>query len=199
MTATSRTVALDDGRALDVLLGGDPDGFPLVLHHGTPSDASLFRDWDEECATRGLRLVAVSRPGYATSTRVPGRDVAQAARDTAAVLDLLGHRDFVTAGWSGGGPHALACAAVLPDRCRGAATLAGVGPSGQPDLDFTAGMGPENVEEFGAAEAGEATLRRWMDVNGTPMQQVTADESLRRSAVWFHRSTRTRSPPGSPR
>jgi pimeloyl-ACP methyl ester carboxylesterase len=176
MTATTRPFELPDGRAVDVLLGGDQDGFPLVMHHGTPSDATTFADWHEACRARGLRLVCVSRPGYATSTRLPGRDVANAARDTEAVLDLLGHDSFVTAGWSGGGPHALACAALLHDRCLAAATLAGVGPHGEHDLDFLAGMGPENVDEFGAALAGEQPLRAWLEEFGEPFRHVTGEQ-----------------------
>lgn len=176
MDATTRSLAMPDGRTADAFLGGDPRGFPLVMHHGTPSDSTTFADWHEACATRGLRLVCVSRPGYATSTRLPGRDVAHAARDTAAVLDALGLGEFLTAGWSGGGPHALACAALLPGRCLAAATLAGVGPYGVPDLDFLAGMGPENVEEFGAAVAGEDVLREWMAGNAEPFRQVTGEQ-----------------------
>jgi pimeloyl-ACP methyl ester carboxylesterase len=83
---------------------------------------------------------------------------------------------FVTGGWSGGGPHALACAALLPDRCRAAATLAGVGPSGDDELDFLADMGPENVEEFGAAQEGEDALRAWMAEFGEPFRHVTAEQ-----------------------
>ncbi len=122
---------------------------------------------------RGLRLVGVSRPGYAASARRPGRTVADAAADTAAVLDTLGLDRFVTAGWSGGGPHALACAALLPGRCLKAATLAGVGPWGESDLDFLDGMGPENVDEFGAALQGEAALRGWMAAHGGGLREVT--------------------------
>lgn len=177
MSTEHRSISIHGGRrSLDVLLGGAPDGLPLVLHHGTPSDATIWTGWESACADRGLRLVAVSRPGYATSTRVTGRDVAHAASDTAALLDLLGHGDFLAAGWSGGGPHALACAAVLPDRCRVVATLAGAAPFGMPDLDFTAGMGPENVEEFGAAAAGEAELRAWMTEHGEAFRRVTGDD-----------------------
>jgi pimeloyl-ACP methyl ester carboxylesterase len=158
MTRT-HTMTLPDGRTLEVFLGGDPAGLPLVMHHGTPSGSTMFADWHDACVAHGLRLICVSRPGYTTSTRLPGRDVASAARDTAAVLDHFGHTEFLTAGWSGGGPHALSCAALLADRCRAAATLAGVGPYGAAGLDFLAGMGPENVEEFGAALEGEAALR----------------------------------------
>ena len=123
-----------------------------------------------------MRLICASRAGYSDSSRLPGRNVAHAARDTAEVLDRLGHQRFVTLGWSGGGPHALACAALLPARCGAVATLGGVGAYGAPDLNFLAGMGPENVEEFGAAIAGEATLRRWMDRNGMELKTITGPQ-----------------------
>lgn len=176
MTSRTSTLALPDGRSVDVFDGGDPHGFPLVMHHGTPSDATTFADWHQACADRGLRLLCASRPGYAGSTRLAGRDVANAARDTAALLDLLDLGAFVTAGWSGGGPHALACAALLHDRCLAAATLAGVGPYDGEDLEFLEGMGPENVEEFGAAVAGEDELRSWMGQFGEAFRQVTGEQ-----------------------
>jgi pimeloyl-ACP methyl ester carboxylesterase len=169
---------LADGRVLDLFLGGDAAGQALVMHHGTPSDSTTFATWHAACAARGLRLICISRPGYAGSSRQAGRNVAAAARDVAAVLDRLGHETFHTAGWSGGGPHALACAAMLKTRCLGVATLAGVGPYGADDLDFLAGMGPENVEEFGAALAGEAELRSWKHKNAEPFRHVTGAEII---------------------
>ncbi|HEX6856669.1 MAG TPA: alpha/beta fold hydrolase [Streptosporangiaceae bacterium] len=84
--------------------------------------------------------------------------MADAAADTAAVLDHLEAGPFLTAGWSGGGPHALACAALLPDRCLAAASLAGVAPYGAAGLDWLAGMGEENIQEFRTAVAGPAPL-----------------------------------------
>lgn len=176
MSSTNNALALPDGRTVDVFLGGDPQGFPLVMHHGTPSDSTTFADWHDACAARGLRLICVSRPGYATSTRLVGRRVASAAVDTADVLDHLGLGRFITAGWSGGGPHALACAALLADRCLAAASLAGVGPYDAPDLDFLAGMGPENVDEFGAALVGEEAVQAWMEENGAGFRDVTGEQ-----------------------
>jgi len=169
-------LAVDDGRNLDVLVGGAASGPTIVLHHGSPSDATAWSDWHEDAERRGARIVSVSRPGYATSTRQPGREVADAAADVAAVLDHLGIDEYVTAGWSGGGPHALACAALHPDRCRAAATLAGAAPFGVPGLDFLGGMGPENVEEFGAALQGEPVLRNWLAEHGEAFRHVTAAE-----------------------
>ncbi len=135
-----------DGRTLDVLLAGDDDSsFGLVCHHGTPSDATIWSDWHEDALSNNLRLVAISRPGYGLSDRLEGRRVASVAEDVEDVLDALGIIEFVSLGWSGGGPHALACGALLPERCKAVSSLAGVGPYGEPDLDFLDGMGPENV------------------------------------------------------
>lgn len=175
MSVITESIALPDGRFTDVLLGGDPAGYPLVMHHGTPGDSTIFADWHAPCLARGIRLICASRPGYAASTRVVGRSVAQVAGDVTAILDRLGHTRFMTAGWSGGGPHALACAALLADRCAATATLAGVGPFVTDDLDFLAGMGPENVAEFGAALQGEPTLRTWLQENAEPLRTVTGD------------------------
>lgn len=175
MSVRTQPLTLADGRVVDVFLGGDPAGYPLVMHHGTPADATTFADWHAPCQARGLRLICASRPGYAASTRLAGRSVADVAADTLAILDWLGHSSFITAGWSGGGPHALACAALLPDRCAAAATLAGVGPFGADDLDFLAGMGPENIAEFGAAMKGEPALRLWMQAHAEPLRAVTGE------------------------
>ena len=171
-----RAYSHPDGRTSDLLVGGDPLGPALVLHHGTPSDASLWASWDGVARENGLRLIALSRPGYATSTRRPGRSVADIASDVRDVLGALDVPWFVTAGWSGGGPHALATAHLLGDRCRAVATLAGVGPFGAPDLDFLAGMGPENHDEFGAATRGEADVRAWLGKHAAVFRSATGPE-----------------------
>ncbi len=171
-----RAFSHHDGRVTDLLVGGAPLGAALVLHHGTPSDASLWGTWDGVARENGLRLVALSRPGYATSTRLPGRTVATVAQDVREVLDAFDVPWFVTAGWSGGGPHALATANLLGDRCRAVATLAGVGPFGVPDLDFLAGMGPENHAEFGAALRGEAEVRAWLGEHAASFRNATGPE-----------------------
>ena len=164
------------GRVLDVLVGGAANGPALVMHHGTPSDATLWADWDAIADARGIRLLAISRPGYGGSTPQPGRHVADVAADVELVLRHFDVPWFVTAGWSGGGPHALACAALLGARCRAAATLAGVGAYGVSDLDFLAGMGPENHAEFGAALRGKADLSAWLATNAEALRSVTGPE-----------------------
>lgn len=164
---------LPDGRVADLLVAGASHGPALLMHHGTPSDASLWSSWDGVAKELGLRLLALSRPGYATSTRAPGRCVADVANDVRAVLEAFAVPWFVTAGWSGGGPHALATAQILADRCRGVATLAGVGVYGAADLDFLAGMGPENHQEFGAALRGETDVRAWLLANAAEFATVS--------------------------
>jgi pimeloyl-ACP methyl ester carboxylesterase len=140
------------------VLAGKSGDQPLVFHWGTPGAAVWFEPIATAAARMGLRVVMYSRPGYAGSTQRPGRSVADAADDVAAVLDALGADTFVTLGWSGGGPHALACAALLPDRCLAATSLAGVAPYPAAGLDWMAGMGAENIEEFSAALEGKEAL-----------------------------------------
>jgi pimeloyl-ACP methyl ester carboxylesterase len=153
------TFTLPDGRLIDIQVTGPADGVPLVFHHGTPGSVTQFGAIARAVHARGLRLVTFSRAGYGGSTRRPGRAVVAAADDVTALLDHLAAPRALVAGWSGGGPHALATAARLPDRVAGALVIAGVAPYGMPDLDFLAGMGQENVEEFGLALRGEDALR----------------------------------------
>jgi pimeloyl-ACP methyl ester carboxylesterase len=156
--ARSHTLTTDDGRTLSFLEEGEPDGAAVVVHHGTPGAGRFSRLELASAGQLGLRLIAYDRPGYGGSTRQPGRSVADAAHDVAAILEDLGVERFATYGVSGGGPHALACAAVLPDRCAAAASVAGVGPADAPDLDFLDGMGEGNIEEFGIAGEGREPL-----------------------------------------
>jgi pimeloyl-ACP methyl ester carboxylesterase len=165
-----------DGRVIEFLVAGPADGLPLVLHEGTPCGLALYPPTVRAAADRGLRVVLAARPGYEGSTPRPGRRVVDVAGDTAAVLDELGADSFVTAGWSGGGPHALACAAALPGRCLAAASIAGVAPYLAPGLDWMAGMGPENVAEFGAALAGQAELTAFLDREAATMGAVTGQD-----------------------
>jgi pimeloyl-ACP methyl ester carboxylesterase len=156
------TVTTPDTRSLEVLVEGPSDGFPLVYHSGTPSGAVEFAYLSQAAAASGLRTVTFSRPGYGESTPQPGRTVADVCGDVSAVLAALGLEQFVAFGWSGGGPHALACAALMGDSCRGAATLAGVAPYPAPGLAWLDGMGAENVAEFGAALAGADALTAFL-------------------------------------
>ena len=170
------TVPAAGGRQLEVLAGGPEGGLPLVFHNGTPGGLVAFEPMTAAAAERGLRTVMYGRPGYGASTPQPGRRVADAAGDVAAVLDALGAEQFVSAGWSGGGPHALACAALLPERCLGAASIAGVAPHDAGGLDWLAGMAGENVAEFGAATAGEAELTAYLTAEAATLRDITGEQ-----------------------
>jgi pimeloyl-ACP methyl ester carboxylesterase len=176
-------VLLPDGRSLEVVVTGPAEGVPLVFHHGTPGSAMQFTAIQRAVTDRGLRLVTLSRPGYGASTRLPGRRVADAAADTAAVLDHLDAERCLVAAWSGGGPHALACGALLPDRVVGVLSIASVAPFAADGLDWSAGMGDENVEEFGAAAGGEAALRPYLDAVRGEMVQITGEDLSRSMAT----------------
>jgi len=169
----TRVLATPDGRALEMLTAGPDDGLPLIFHNGTPGGLVAFPAMVAEAAARGLRTVMYARPGYGGSTGQPGRRVADAAADVTAVLGGLGARQFVTVGWSGGGPHALACAAWLPGRCLAAASLAGVAPAQAAGLDWTAGMARENVTEFDAAGQGKIALTAFLEEAAPGLRQVS--------------------------
>ncbi|CAN5218063.1 alpha/beta hydrolase [soil metagenome] len=135
------TVRLRDGRELVVHDTGLADAaLTVVWHHGSPQTGGLLEPLVRSATARGIRLVSYGRPSYGGSTPNPGRSVASAARDVEQLADALGIERFAVMGASGGGPHALACAAVLPDRVLAAATLAGIAPLQSPGLDFFAGM-----------------------------------------------------------
>jgi pimeloyl-ACP methyl ester carboxylesterase len=176
MTAERTTVRTGDGRDLEVVRHGPAAAFPLVFQCGTPNAPDEFPLLFEAVDARGWQLVAYARPGYAGSSRHEGRSVADAADDVAAILDRFGLDRFVTLGWSGGGPHALGCAALLQDRCDAAASLAGVAPFDAAGLDFLAGMGPENVEEFGAAARSRAELQAFLDPFAAELRGITGDQ-----------------------
>ena len=173
MTAQKMIVRTAAGRQLEALVSGPPDGLTVVLQNGTPAGLMAAPGIPEAVAERDLRLVLYARPGYERSTPDPGRQVSSAAADLAAVLDALGAGEYVTVGWSGGGPHALACAALSHGRCLAAASMAGVAPYHSVGLDWLAGMGGENVAEFQAAVAGPEELTSFLAPAAREMASVT--------------------------
>jgi pimeloyl-ACP methyl ester carboxylesterase len=167
-------VEVGGGRQLAVRVSGPDGAVPLVFHHGTPGASTPVRAVERVVHARGLRLVTTARPGYGESTRQPGRRVADVVGDTAAVLEALDAPRCYIAGWSGGGPHALACAARL-EGCHGALVIAGVAPASAEGIDWMAGMGADNVEEFGRAQAGEDQLRPFLDETRTEIMGASTE------------------------
>jgi pimeloyl-ACP methyl ester carboxylesterase len=154
----SATVAAAGGRELSVGTWGDPRGAPVFLLHGTPGSRFGPRPRPALLYRLGIRLIAYDRPGYGDSDRHVGRSVSEAAADVAAVADAFGIERFAVIGRSGGGPHALACAALLPGRVTRAAVLAGLAPRDAEGLDWFAGMNEANVAAFSVAGRGIEAL-----------------------------------------
>jgi pimeloyl-ACP methyl ester carboxylesterase len=127
---SERDVQLEDGRTLRVYDAGPDaaDAFTLLWHHGSPQTGALLEPLLEAAAERDIRLLSYARPSYGGSSPQPGRNVASAAADVAQIADALGIGQFAVMGASGGGPHALANAALLPDRVTGVVSLASPAP-----------------------------------------------------------------------
>jgi pimeloyl-ACP methyl ester carboxylesterase len=141
-----RTAQAPGGRTLSIEEAGDPNGHPVLVQMGTPNSRHLYQPNGIDAAVRGLRLISYDRPGYGGSTRQPGRSVADCAADVRAICAELGIGRLAMWGASGGGPHVLACAALLPDLVTAVASLASPAPLDAEGLDFFAGMGQDNAD-----------------------------------------------------
>lgn len=173
-----RTVTLPDGSTLAGLIDMDaPAGAEvLVYHHGTPAAGPERGPLLDAARAAGFQLVQVVRPGYGPSTRQPGRRIVDVVPLVEALLADLGVERFATIGWSGGGPHAIATAALMPARCAGALSLAGVAPHDADGLAWTDGMGQDNLDEFAASVAGEAALEEFLSRAHASLATVTGAE-----------------------
>ena len=175
-TAMRTRLQLAGGRDLDVFVSGPAHGDILLFHHGTPGSGWPIRTHVNAARRLGLRFVAASRPGYGDSTRQAGRSIVDVVSDSSAVLDAVGAERCFVAGWSGGGPHALACSARMPDRIAGVLIIAGVASYRAEGLNFMDGMGADNVVEFGKAIEGEAVLRPYVERERKHLLAATAEE-----------------------
>ena len=164
-----------DGRMLAVAEWGDPDGVPLFALHGTPGGRIAYWIDPGIYARHGLRRFTLDRPGYGESTRLPGRIVVDIVPDVVAIADELGVGRFAVTGGSGGGPHALACAALLPDRVLRCLADVSVAPYSAHGLDWLDGMTAGNIEEFKAAIAGEEAIRSIAERERTTMLERLAE------------------------
>jgi len=169
-------VTTADGRVLSVREAGDPVGVPVLVLNGTPSSSLLYEPNVRDAEEKGIRLISYDRPGYARSTRKRGRAVADCAEDVATVCDALGIERLCVWGISGGGPHALAVAALLPERVAAAAALAPVAPFDAEGLDWYEGMGEQNVVEFGAVFEGEEAHLAVLERDRQEMLSATPEE-----------------------
>ena len=153
-------VTTTDGRTLAVAEWGDPAGTPFISMHGTPGGRITY--WQDPTidARHGLRRITYDRPGYGESSRLEGRSVADVVTDVEAITAALGIDKFVVSGGSGGGPHCLATAALMPKRVIRCLAEVSIAPYPSEGLDWLDGMAEGNVEEFAAAMKGEEYHRR---------------------------------------
>ena len=171
-----RTIRTPDGRTLAVEIDGDPAGLPVLVHAGTPNSRHLYGPNVRDAGDRGLRLIGYDRPGYGGSTPHPGRTVADCAADVRAICAALDIGRLAMWGISGGGPHVLACAALLPDLVVAAASLASEAPYGAEGLDWFDGMGQLNVDDIRLFFADEAAARAQLDKEREQTLAASPDE-----------------------
>ncbi len=156
-----RSLHLEDGRSLEFCRSGPSDAAAwLIFHVGTPSVATLYPHVTAAAEARGIGVASYSRAGYGGSTRSEGRTVAQEAINTATLADHLGASTFFVAGWSGGGPGALACAALLPERVRSCVVFAGSSPVEEVGPDWYRWFPEDHREELRVLATGSAETFR---------------------------------------
>ncbi len=173
-----KTITTADGRVLCLEVAGDPDGPVIVYHHGTPMSRLLFSAHVADVETKGACLVGYDRPGYGGSSRHQGRSVADVVADVRAIAADLGTERVLTWGISGGGPHALACAALAPDLIAAAASLAAPAPYGAQGLDYFEGMGELNVEDIKLALRDPEAYEKKATADAEEMRQATVEEMI---------------------
>jgi pimeloyl-ACP methyl ester carboxylesterase len=180
---SERDVRLDDGRTLRVYdTGADPaEAFVVFWHHGSPQTGALFEPLLSAAAERAIRLLSYGRPSYGGSSPRPGRDVASAAADVAQIADAFGIAQFAVMGASGGGPHALACAALLLNRVTGVVCLAGIAPLTE-DFDWFDGMASEGG--LRAAIGGREARQRYAASDEFDTDSFTSADWAALSGVW---------------
>jgi len=181
---TERDVLQPDGRRLvvhDAGSSGDSDELTVIWHHGSPQTGALLDPLLAAAAARGIRLVSYARPSYGGSSPNPGRDVASAAGDVEHIADTLSVGRFAVMGASGGGPHALACPARLPDRVIGAVCLASPAPYTD-GFDWYAGMASPGA--LRAAAAGREARERFALTDEFDESQFTAADWAALAGTW---------------
>jgi pimeloyl-ACP methyl ester carboxylesterase len=155
---------------------GDPHGTPVLFHHGTPMSRLLYAGWDATAQAANVRLIGYDRAGYGRSDRHEGRVVADCAADVRAIADALEITRLGVIGLSGGGPHALACAALLPDLVPRVVSLAAVAPFDADGLDWFADTGEWNVEETKLFLSDRAAARRTYEQDVEDLRSKSAEE-----------------------
>ncbi len=175
---TEHQVVASGGRTLQVLERGDPNGRPVLVHNGTPNSRLMFDPDVARAERQGIRLISYDRPGYGGSTPQPGRTVADCAADVRAIAAALGAERLAVWGISGGGPHAIACAALLPDLVPAVGVLASGAPWEAEGLDYFAGMGELNADDIRLIIEDPAAARVKCESDRLELLEVTPEGLL---------------------
>jgi len=154
----TQAIVVSDDRRVTYDWWGDPDGFPVFLMHGTPGSHSGPRPRSSVLYRLGVQLICYNRPGYGESTRQKGRRVVDAAEDVKAIAEKMGLGTFGVVGRSGGGPHALACAAQLGKQVSSTAVLVSLAPHNAEGLDWHKGMTESNIADYNLADGGQLAV-----------------------------------------
>lgn len=162
-----------------MLTVGPSQGDHVFFLHGTPGVRGRHGPHIEEIVRRGFIYDSYSRPGYGGSDRHTAREIADCAADIAAIADQIGAETFYLIGESGGGPHALACAALLPERVRAVALLASIAPIDAEELAWEEGMGQGNRKEFAAAREGPGALKEYLENEILGLRSIATVAQLR--------------------
>ena len=147
MAQRSSQIETADGRRLRVEIAGSSPRVVLA-HVGTPNAGVLYDGWLRDAAARDVTLITYDRPGYGGSSPQPGRTVADCAADVRTISEAVGFDRCAIWGFSGGGPHALACAALLDDLVAATATIGSPAPFDAPGLDYFDGQSEEAREDI---------------------------------------------------
>jgi pimeloyl-ACP methyl ester carboxylesterase len=172
----TRTVTTPDGRDLCVEIAGARSERTILLHGGTPNSRHLYGQWIDDATGRGAQLVSYDRPGFGGSTAYPGHSVADSAADVRTIADALGAKRLVVWGLSGGGPPALACAALLGDIVAAVGVVGSPAPWDAPGLDFFAGMGELNAEHLRRRFDDPEGARRELREQWQKRREITGEQ-----------------------
>jgi len=172
----TRIVPVSDGRDLCIEAAGLDSGKTVLVQGGTPNSRHLYGPWISDAIRRGIRLISYDRPGYGRSGPAPGHSVADGAADVRAIAEALRVDRMAVWGYSGGGPYALACAALLPDLLVAVATVGSIAPYGAPGLDYFAGMGDLNVDDIKLYLSDPAAARKQTQGARNQMLDATQEQ-----------------------
>jgi pimeloyl-ACP methyl ester carboxylesterase len=161
-----------------------PHTLAVFWHHGTPNVGNPPAPLLEASHRLGIRWVSHDRPGYGGSSPDPRRTIASVAADIASIADRLEISRFAVMGHSGGGPHALACAALLPDRVAAVVSGSGLAPFDAAGLDWFAGMHPAGEAELKAAVSGKAALLALLESAEFDPGQFTSSDHRALAGDW---------------